>query len=240
MEMNKISLILTVVFMVILVLGTIYLIIKERSKDIYPFILCILICLVFSNIQIFKWFKIGSFEAQIQNKIDEANATITQLRTVSSITSEVLLSSILDDIFFEGMTYEQKISYHDKIISNLVDIGIKREDIENIERNWIKGIKILYYETIKHYISTLHTNKMDEKDKNKLEQINKEITRLTGVSKNPPTSNEIKTLLERFNYTDSIIDCILKDYFEFETSGIIKNKKMFDSYKRNGFWDMPL
>ena len=96
------------------------------------------IILFFLNIDKFKSIKAGSLEAELEDAVKEAYATIEQLKEISSSSAKASISTIINSY---SLNTENDIVIHDELIVNLKNIGVSQTKIEEIDKNWPEYLK---------------------------------------------------------------------------------------------------
>lgn len=108
------------------------------------------IVLAFFNIDKIQKFKGAGFEAEMKRAVDEANATIEQLREVAATSAEAILTDLMAGNFFDGTTLETRLNLHDQLIVNLKEIGASNRQIQKADRMWRKGIGVTFHRGIRN------------------------------------------------------------------------------------------
>jgi hypothetical protein len=88
---------------------------------------------------------LGPVKARMKEKIEEANATIEQLREIAAATTGATLTDMMAGRYVGGMSLSKMLDIHDSLIQTLRGIGISPEKLNEIENDWRKGISITYY-----------------------------------------------------------------------------------------------
>jgi hypothetical protein len=105
--------------------------------------------LAFLNIDKIQRFKGAGFEAEMKRAVEEANATIEQLREVATTSSEVILTDLMAGNFMDGTTLENRLKLHDRLIGNLEEIGASGQQIKKADEMWRRGIGIIFFRGIR-------------------------------------------------------------------------------------------
>ncbi|MBI3815544.1 MAG: hypothetical protein HY279_13895, partial [Nitrospinae bacterium] len=107
------------------------------------------ICLAFLNIDKIQRFKGAGFEAEMKKTVEDAIATIEQLRNVATTSSRATLTSLMAANFMSGTTMKNRLELHDQLISNLANIGASKQQIEEADEMWKRGVGVIYHRGIK-------------------------------------------------------------------------------------------
>lgn len=86
--------------------------------------------------------------------IDQANATLEQLRALATSFSQVALTELMSGHFAYGSTsLTTRIELHDKLLSTLKGLGVSGGQIDMADENWRKGIAAIYHSKITDLVS---------------------------------------------------------------------------------------
>lgn len=85
---------------------------------------------------------------QMQQKIDEAAATLKQVQRLAASTSHALLTSLMADEFMDGITMGKKLELRDRVIAELKSLGLSESDLRQVEADWRKGAMVTYWRRI--------------------------------------------------------------------------------------------
>ena len=187
------------------------------------------IVLSFLNLDKIQKFKGGGFEAEMRQTIDEANATIEQLREVATTSSEAIFTDLMASNFFNGIGLNKKIELHEQLMKNLKDIGASHAQIKKANITWDKGISIIFHRGLRCAIAKSETphnipSNLDEKTK----QVLSEFQNLMEYDKwFVPNSNELRNFIIKRNVMNKKVDEILKDYSYYEDKGLLRRHEVF-------------
>lgn len=186
------------------------------------------ICLSFVNIDKIQKFKGAGFEAEMKQAVDEANATLDQLRVIATTSTETILTDLMAGNFANGMTLRTRMELHDKLIINLEDIGASKGQIESAETMWKRGVNITFFRGIRSAIK-INKDKFEDKEAKKyIQDVSAEFQALLKFEEwEAPTSQKLKVFLVKKSVMNPEIDELLKDYSEFESNGNIRRKNVF-------------
>lgn len=95
---------------------------------------------------------LGPVKARMKEQIAEATATLEQLRQVATATSQATLTDLMAGGFMWSMSLKKRFELHDNIITSLKKIGASKEQIEQAENEWKKGVSVIYHRAIKNCV----------------------------------------------------------------------------------------
>ena len=171
----------------------------------------------------------GPLKARMNDKINEAAATIAQLHKLSVTLSDATLTDLMASNFMGGASIEKKLIIHDKIISTLNDLGIEPTDINQAEESWIKGISVMYARTIQHHIEgRTQSNTINSHATEAQKQASQALKDMSDFSTwSAPTPKQIKNIITRYNIDSVEANEWLEDYHHFLEHNEIRNKTRF-------------
>ena len=103
-----------------------------------------------SKIDVIVEFSFGPLRAKMRDAIEEAYATITEVRKIAANISEPMLATLMAGNFgfSDGLNLQARLEQHDGLIANLREIGVTEEEIIKAERKWRGGIGVIYHRAI--------------------------------------------------------------------------------------------
>ena len=174
---------------------------------------------------------LGPVKAKMKEKIEEAAATIDQLREVATTNSEATLTDLMAGSFMGGMSLKKRLELHDNIIKALKGIGASESQILTAENDWKKGVNIIYQRAIRQAVeqkedpSVINTNATDEQ-----KNAGREIEELQNFEKwETPTPSQIRTILKKYNIESNSVDIWVSDYEYFLDNNEIRNRESFEN-----------
>jgi hypothetical protein len=178
---------------------------------------------------------LGPVKAKMKEKIDEVNTILQHLREALTVTSQTALTDLIAGGMIGGMSLSKRLELHENIIANLRAIGASDEQISLAERDWRKGISIVYFRTIQVVLegrkSPNTVNFETPKDK---KQASHEIGELLDFkSWNVPTPHQIRSVLTRHSIEDEDTESWINDYEHFLDHNEIRRREEFIA-KREG------
>lgn len=172
---------------------------------------------------------LGPVKARMREKIAEAAATIEQLKKVALVMSEGFLTDLMTNNFMGGITLKKQFELHEKITSSLKDIGASSEQIYEAEKNWNKGISIIFHRSIKnaveerHHPSTINSSATQEQ-----QSAGRELQALLDFDNwQAPSVQQIQAVLDKNNIDLPAVNSLLNDYDHFLKTNEIRNKAEF-------------
>ncbi len=174
---------------------------------------------------------LGPVKAKMKEKIEEASATIDQLREVATTNSEATLTDLMAGSFMGGMSLKKRLELHDSIIDALKGIGASELQISNAESDWRKGVCIIYQRAIRQAVeqrpepSQINTNATEEQTK-----AGTEIHELQNFEKwETPSPSQIRNILKKYNIDSEAAEKWASDYEHFLENNEIRNREAFES-----------
>ena len=171
------------------------------------------IVLTFANIDKIQRFKIAGIEAEMRKAVLEANATIEQLRNVATTSARATITSLMASNFISGMTIKNRLELHDQLISNLEKIGASKQQIEEADEMWKRGVGVIYHRGIKH--------KLDRSVAQEFQDL------LKFDEWKAPSSGEIEKFIESKGLMNQELKDLIDEYKYFESTGTIRRKELF-------------
>jgi len=174
---------------------------------------------------------LGPVKAKMKEKIEEASATIEQLREVATTNSEATLTDLIAGSFMGGMSLKKKLSLHDNVVKALKGIGASEQQISVAESDWRKGICIIYQRAIRQAVeqredpSIININATEEQKK-----AGAEINELQNFEKwETPTPSQIRKILKKYGIASESVETWVNDYEYFLEHNEIRNREKFES-----------
>jgi hypothetical protein len=112
-----------------------------------------LVFLLASSIERFEMLKGLGVEARtrkLDEAINQATATVDQLRALATTVAQVTLTDLMSSNFMDGATLATRLSLHDKLLGTLKNLGVTSEQIAEADENWRRGIGVIYHRIIRH------------------------------------------------------------------------------------------
>jgi hypothetical protein len=187
------------------------------------------ISIAFLNLDRIQKFKGAGFEAEMRQAVEEAHATVEQLRILAATSTESTLTTLMSGSFFDGTTLDHRLSMHDKLVECLQHLGVSQKQISEARHMWNKGVGVIYHRAIRHALA-------DRKEKN---IVNPDATpeRTAAATEfqellkferwDAPSSQEMRAFIQVNGLLTEQISELLSDYAYFEQTGQIKRREVF-------------
>ena len=172
--------------------------------------------LTFSNIEKIQRFKIAGFEAEmkkVDKVVQEANATIEQLRNVATTSARATITSLMANNFIDDFALKNQLELHDQLISNLEKIGASKQQIGEADEMWKRGVGVIYHRGIE--------NKLDRSAAQEFQSL------LKLDEWKAPSSGEIEKFIESKGLMNQELKDLIDEYKYFESTGTIRRKELF-------------
>jgi hypothetical protein len=162
---------------------------------------------------------LGPLRARLRKSIDEANATVQQLRSFALALGEASLTDLMAGNFFASMPLRQRFAMHDIIKRSLFDLGLSDADIQKASANWNKGVAITYHRAI----GKIFPKEADAKIRNEFNAM------LKFEEWQAPTAEALDTFLQHHGLMTDEAAAWISDYRHFERT---KEIRRFDEFVR--------
>ena len=185
--------------------------------------------LAFLNIDKIQRFKGAGFEAEMKRAVEEANATIEQLREVATTSAEVILTDLMSGNFMDGATLEKRVELHDQLINNLKDIGASEKQIKKADEMWRRGIGIIFFRGIRSALEGREKqSQINTKAEKHVLDASREFQDLLKFKEwKAPPSTQLREFCNKKDVMNPEVDELLKDYAEFENTGKFRRRDVF-------------
>jgi hypothetical protein len=152
MQSKLISLLTTVSFIagvLMIIVGCPTLVLLDKTTAAFAILIAGVVAVLVGRLHHVEELTLGPLKARLRKSIDEANATIQQLRSLALALGEASLTDLMAGNFFEGMSLRRRFATHDVIKRSLLDLGLSVGDIQKASANWNKGIAVTYHRAIR-------------------------------------------------------------------------------------------
>jgi len=226
---NQLTAMMTVVGVVLLLALAVLFGLLGKPTEMALIIVASAIALAFINIDRIQKFKGGGFEAEMREVLEEAAATIDQLRDVACAGAEPTLTSLMSDNFMDGVSLEKRLESHDLLISKLQEIGASESQISAADAWWKKGVGVLYHRGVKNLIE--HRSNDGQMLTNLAPGILEAGAEFHKTLKyetwDAASSDQMREFIANKGLmTDDLRD-LLDDYRHFEKTGTLKRREVF-------------
>jgi len=93
-------------------------------------------------------FSLGPLRARMRETIEEADASLAQLRQIAKGLAEITLTDLMASNFMGGLHLKRKLDFHDELMDNLEKLGVNGPDREKTEAMWRQGMGIIFHRAI--------------------------------------------------------------------------------------------
>lgn len=188
-----------------------------------------LILIFTSKIDTMEEFSVGPLQAKMKETIQEANATIKQLKTVSAASAKTTLTGLMADGFLGGLPLKRKIALHDQIIESLREVGFSNQEISEADEMWRKGVGILYYNKIRPLIEGRESpNLVNRGASEEARKATHDFTKLLDFENwLAPTPEQITIFLEERGFLKPEMEEWIADYQHYLDTGEIRRRDLF-------------
>lgn len=172
---------------------------------------------------------LGPLRAKLHAKIEEANATIEQLRHVALTAAEATLTDLMAGSFAGGITGAKRFEVHDKVIASLQQIGADVAQIEEAKSDWNKGISLIYHRAIKDAVGRrIEPSKINPAATDEMRQAEKKLQDLLDFENwTVPTPSQIQEIVEELDVGSEEVSEWIDDFRHFLKTGEIRRRDEF-------------
>jgi hypothetical protein len=166
---------------------------------------------------------LGPLKARMRETLDEATATLAQLREVATITSRVVLTDLIADHFIDGMPLSKRLDLYDTIMASLDKIGASQLQKASAETEWRRVICMIYYHAVVGAVA-----KDDSLDQAKKSEMVQELRNMSDYTEwYAPPPQVITKFLSNRGYSSEDLDQWIADYRHFIECNEIRNRSKF-------------
>ena len=172
---------------------------------------------------------LGPLKAKLRARIEEATATIDQLRSVAVTSAEATLTDLISGSFMGGMTAERRLQLYDKIIESLRAIGADESQIEEAVSDWNKGIGIIYHRAIQDAVGRrLEPGKLNPAASDEMKAAERVLQdMLVFKTWTVPTPDEMRAVVDKHGVNSDDVRSWIDDYEHFLETGQIRRREEF-------------
>jgi hypothetical protein len=131
------------------VVGAPAFIITDKNTSAFSILITGFAAVLIGRMNLVEELSLGPLKARLRASIDEANATLRQLRAVALGLAEASLTDLMAGNFAIGMTLDQRLTTRDVIVNSLLDLGLTQSEVQKASANWDKGIGLTYGRAIR-------------------------------------------------------------------------------------------
>jgi hypothetical protein len=179
-------------------------------------------CALMGNPDRFQTFKFSftGIEASARQAIQQVEVTVQQLRNLAAAFAEASLQElVMSGQIFHGMSTRTKFELHDKIIDNLKHIGIRDDEIANLQSSWSFEYLRITLDIIEEVASKLLSDLKAEA----------EIDALPKTERRVPSPETVKSWITTHSLQDPTLSELVDEYQRIWTTGSMKNPDLIRS-----------
>jgi hypothetical protein len=187
------------------------------------------IATAFLNIDRIQRFKGAGFEAEMRQAVEQAHASVDELRNLAAISAESILTTLMAGNFMHGMTLAKRVDLHDRLINSLQGLGVPQPQINAAEEMWRRGVGILYQRGIRHQLEgRTSTHKIDPNLSKEALEASKEFQDMIKFKEwKAPSAAEMRHFIEEKHLMSPALEELLRDYSHFEKTNTIRRIDVF-------------
>jgi hypothetical protein len=95
---------------------------------------------------------LGPLKAKMKETIQEASATVGQLRELATTMASAMLTDIMAGEFLSSMPLAKRLQLHDALLAQLDALGLSPEQRRRAEAEWVKGVGLIYNRIIRDHL----------------------------------------------------------------------------------------
>jgi len=174
--------------------------------------------IVLTRLSDFTGFTALGMTAELRQTINEANATIAQLRTLALTIAEPELSHLaMSGITFSQLTFSYQYERKKQIVKILQDLGIPQDDITRATRVWTE-VTLLK-------LSNVIASALEKTDKTLAEKFR--AVRTNGGENKPAKPEVLSAFLRNNDVTDNEVLELVDDYKHLYDTGEVRRPEVF-------------
>lgn len=165
---------------------------------------------------------------QLQQKIDEATATLEQVRSLATATSFALLSELMAGEFSYGSPLTKRIEVRNRIIAELKSLKLPDEKLRQAEAGWQEYGAILYTGKIRSVV--VKEMKAAGRSGDEIGTFESEFkTALQPNTWTAPTASAVREFLQKRGLLSAVAAKWIEEYQQFLNTGEIRRPDEFSA-----------
>lgn len=174
---------------------------------------------------------LGPVRAKMRETIQQANVTIEQVQKIAKDISETTLTALMAGNFgfSDGLNLATRLDLHDRLVQNLIEIGVSDKDIFELDTKWKQGIGVIYHRAIAPLIDDREVpHKINVNATNAQNQARAGWDELSEFEQwKAPTPGEMTNYLKSVGLLTGEISEWIDDYRHFLDTGEINRREIF-------------
>ncbi len=165
----------------------------------------------------FESFKGGGIEARLRGVVDEANATLSQVRELAQITAKISLADMGMGNFLSGMPVESQFRYRQELAGALAGLGVSEAKLYRIDALWLSAVQQMYFNAIEECVTErLSCDAFAENEKK--EKIEDMRNVCEGIRASAAHSLPLKEWLVSYSFNEGDVAIMMSELLEYERS----------------------
>ena len=172
----------------------------------------------------------GPLKAKMRDTINEANATIEQLRNIAASFAKTILTDLMAGGFADSMNLKSRLDLHDQIISDLNNIGVSETAVKDAKYMWSKGICIIYHRAIRRVLGQQDTlYRININAPTEVLEASRQFQNMLNFDKwQAPTPDEMEAFIESKGLMTEELSNWISDYRHFVETGEIRRRELLE------------
>ena len=165
--------------------------------------------------------------AKLQEKLAEADATLGEARELLEALSKTVLTDLIANDFAVGMPTRNRFDLHDEILGSLRSMGLSRAQLENVDRDWRRGVALLFT----RLFDLMLNNRLDEDPRSGAERhaLAAELRDLADIRDNwmVGTPNQYRSFFRNHDLLSEEIGGWISDFEHYNRTGDLRRRDQF-------------
>lgn len=167
----------------------------------------------------------GPMQAKLRRAVEEAYATLDQVRELGVIIGRSTLTQLIAGEFMDGMSLAERLRIHDQVKAALQSLGVDQNGIGRAEEQWRKGITLIYFRAVR---AAIEAGRSPSRPPTELQEVGKEFQKLLTFDEwKAPAPVEMEGFVEAHRVATDDVMMWIDDYRHFLLSGEIRRIDVF-------------
>jgi hypothetical protein len=179
---------------------------------------------IVSKIDSLAEFSLGPLKARMREAVEEATATIDQLRDLATSVTSAFLTNLIAGSFMGGMSNDRRFRMHDELMKQLTLLGASEQHLRRADEEWRSGVGVIFHRIIGSRMIT-EAKPSTTKDHNDLHSEIQALLDFPNLKAAAPEHFEDFALKHNILTTD--VQAWIDDYRHFQLTGEIRRRDEF-------------